>query len=620
MNEMSEPAQTDGDEASGAASFDGTTVARSLPNLPGVYRMIAADAEVLYVGKAKDLKKRVSSYFHKAASLSPRIQLMLRQVAGLETTVTRSEAEALLLENNLIKTLTPRYNILYRDDKSYPYLVLTGHRYPRLGFYRGVLDRHHRYFGPFSSASAVRESIHLMQKVFQLRTCEDTVFSNRSRPCLLHQIRRCSGPCVGLVAEAEYADDVRNATLFLQGRESEVVNRLEQRMDDASASQQYELAAVYRDQIRTLAKVRETQFVSSNRGVVDADVVALASASGVLCVNLTMIRGGIHRGDKSFFPRNAREHDTEEALEAFLEQHYISREVPPLIIVNHDIESHLLEQMFTEQSGRRVQVSSNPVGERRVWLRMAEKNAELAIGQRLSEHATQEARLASLQKLLSLPDTVQRIECFDISHTMGEATVASCVVYDRGSMQSSEYRRFNISGIEAGDDYAAMRQALERRYRRLVEGEGKIPDLLLIDGGKGQVAVATQVLADLGVNELTVVGVAKGEERKPGMEQLVLPGRNVTVRLKSNEPGLHLIQQVRDEAHRFAIQGHRNRRGKARTRSTLEDIEGIGVKRRQRLLARFGGLREILSASVEELAQVEGISRELAERIYKQLH
>ncbi len=612
--------QPENDELHTRPAFDGVVVARTLPNLPGVYRMLGAGGEVLYVGKAKDLKKRVASYFHKAVSLSPRIQLMLKQVAGLETTVTRSEAEALLLENNLIKTLTPRYNILYRDDKSYPYLILTGHRYPRLGFYRGALDRHHRYFGPFSSASAVRESIHLMQKVFQLRTCEDTVFANRSRPCLLHQIKRCSGPCVDLVNEESYADDVRNATLFLQGRESEVVDRLEQRMNEASAKQQYELAAIFRDQIRALSKVRETQFVSSNKGVVDADVVALASASGVLCVNLTMIRAGIHRGDKSFFPQNAREHDTVEALEAFLAQHYLRREVPSLIIVNRDIDIGLLEQMLSEQSGHKVQISCNPTGERRVWARMAEKNAELAIAQRLSEHATQEARMTSLQNLLSLPDTVQRIECFDISHTMGEATVASCVVYDRGSMQSSEYRRFNIAGVEAGDDYAAMRQALERRYRRIVEGEGKIPDLLLIDGGKGQVSVATQVLADLGVNEVMVIGVAKGEERKPGMEQLVLPDSKVTVRLNANEPGLHLIQQVRDEAHRFAIQGHRKRRGKARTRSTLEDIEGVGAKRRQRLLARFGGLREVLSASIDELAQVEGISRELAERIYKQLH
>ncbi len=582
--------------------------------------MLGAKGEVLYVGKAKDLKKRVASYFHQGASLSPRIQLMLRQVSALETTATRSEAEALLLENNLIKTLTPRYNILYRDDKSYPYLMLSGHEFPRLGFYRGALEPQHRYFGPFSSAAAVRESIHLMQKVFRLRTCEDTVFSNRSRPCLLYQIRRCSGPCVGLIDRPDYEDDVRNATLFLQGRENEAVTRLEQRMNDASARQAYEQAATLRDQIRALSKVRETQFVSSNTGVVDADVVALASASGVLCVNLVMIRGGIHRGDKSFFPQNAREQDEEEALAAFLAQHYLSREVPPLIVVNRAIDSLLLEQMLSDQRGQKVQIRCNPTGERRIWSRMAEKNAELAIAQRLNAHATQEARLSSLQGLLSLPDTIQRIECFDISHTMGEATVASCVVYDRASMQPGEYRRFNIAGIEAGDDYAAMRQALERRYRRLVEGEGKMPDLLLIDGGKGQVSVATQVLAELGVDSVMVVGVAKGEERKPGMEQLVLPQRNVTVRLDSNAPGLHLIQQIRDEAHRFAIQGHRKQRGKARTRSTLENIEGVGAKRRQRLLMRFGGLKEVASASVEELATVEGISRDLAERIYKQLH
>jgi excinuclease ABC subunit C len=600
--------------------FDGAAVAKGLPNLPGVYRMLDAAGDVLYVGKAKDLRKRVASYFQKAAGVSPRIQLMLRQVSALETTATRSEAEALLLENNLIKSLNPRYNILYRDDKSYPYLVLSGHDFPRLGFYRGALDQKNRYFGPFSSAGAVRESIHLMQKVFRLRTCEDSVFSNRSRPCLLYQIRRCSGPCVGQVDRTDYEDDVRNATLFLQGRESEAVTRLEQRMTEAAARQQYELAAVLRDQIRALSKVRETQFVSSNTGVVNADVVSLAAASGALCVNLVMIRGGIHRGDKSFFPQNARERDEEEALQAFLAQHYLSREVPPLVVVNRAIEPALLEQMLSEQSGRKVRIRSNPGGEQRVWSRMAEKNAELAIAQRLNAHATQEARLSNLQALLALPETIQRIECFDISHTMGEATVASCVVYDRAAMQPGEYRRFNISGIEAGDDYAAMRQALERRYRRLVEGEGKMPDLLLIDGGKGQVSVAMQVLAELGIDGVIAVGVAKGEERKPGLEQLVLPQRNVTVRLDSNAPGLHLIQQVRDEAHRFAIQGHRKQRGKARTRSTLEDIDGVGAKRRQRLLMRFGGLKEVASASVEELAQVDGISRDLAERIYKQLH
>lgn len=600
-------------------AFDGAGAAARLPHLPGVYRMLDARGDVLYVGKAADLRKRVASYFQKTASLSPRIGLMVKQVAGLETTVTRSEAEALLLENNLIKTLTPRYNILYRDDKSYPYIVLSGDPFARLGFYRGALDQRHSYFGPFSSAGAVRESIQLMQKVFRLRTCENTVFSNRSRPCLLYQINRCSGPCVGLIDQAEYGDDVRNAELFLQGRESEAIERLEGRMEEAGERQEYELAATFRDQIRALSKVRETQFVSSNKGI-DADIVALAAASGVLCVNLVMIRGGIHRGDKSFFPQNAREQDDEAALEAFLTQHYLHREVPPLVIVNRHIDTDVLERLLSDQAGRKVQISSNPGGDRRVWSRMSEKNAELAIAQRLTAHATQEARMASLQSLLSLPDTIQRIECFDISHTMGEATVASCVVYDRAAMQPAEYRRFNIAGIKPGDDYAAMRQALERRYRRIVEGEGKLPDLLLIDGGKGQVGVASQVLTELGISELVLVGVAKGEERKPGMEQLVLPDRKVTARLNASDPGLHLIQQVRDEAHRFAIQGHRKRRGKARTRSSLEDIEGIGAKRRQRLLARFGGLRGVVSASVEQLAQVDGISRNLAERIYQQLH
>ncbi len=611
--------QSTDDNAQAGAGFDGASAAGRLPHLPGVYRMLDAVGDVLYVGKAADLRKRVASYFQKTASLSPRIRLMLKQVAGLETTVTRSEAEALLLENNLIKTLTPRYNILYRDDKSYPYIVLSGDKFARLGFYRGALDRRHSYFGPFSSAGAVRESIQLMQKVFRLRTCENTVFSNRSRPCLLYQIKRCSGPCVGLIDQAAYGDDVRNAELFLHGRENEAITRLESRMADAGERQDYELAAIFRDQIRALSKVRETQFVSSNKGI-DADIVALAAASGMLCVNLVMIRGGNHRGDKSFFPQNAREQDDEEALEAFLTQHYLSREVPPLVVVNRRIDSEVLERLLSDQAGRKVQISSNPSGDRRVWSRMSEKNAELAIAQRLTAHATQEARMASLQTLLSLPDAIQRIECFDVSHTTGEATVASCVVYDRAAMQPAEYRRFNIAGIEPGDDYAAMRQALERRYRRIVEGEGKMPELLLIDGGKGQVGVALRVLTELGINDVVLVGVAKGEERKPGMEQLVLPDRKVTVRANANDPGLHLIQQIRDEAHRFAIQGHRKRRGKARTRSSLEDIEGIGAKRRQRLLSRFGGLRGVVSASVEQLAQVEGISRSLAERIYQHLH
>lgn len=581
--------------------------------------MLNAAGEVLYVGKARDLKKRVVSYFQKTGSLAPRIQLMMTQVGGLETTVTRSEAEALLLENNLIKSLSPRYNILYRDDKSYPYIVLTGHRVPRLGFHRGTLDKAHRYFGPFPNAGAVRESIQLMQKIFRLRTCEDTVFANRSRPCLLYQIKRCTGPCVGLISETDYGEDVKSAELFLQGREDEAVDRLEERMHRAAAEQAYEQAVAYRDQIRSLSKVRETQFVTSSRGV-DADIVALTATGGLICVNLVMVRGGNHRGDKSFFPQNAQDQDEQIALEAFLTQHYVNREVPPAIIINRPVEAAALEELLSQQAGTRVQINANPTGERRIWLRMAEKNAELAIAQRLAAHATQETRLTALQQALGLADNVRRIECFDISHTMGEATVASCVVYDQSAMQPGEYRRYNINGVEPGDDYGAMRQVLDRRYRKIVKGEGKLPDLILIDGGKGQVSTAFEVLGEVGLSDLPMIGVAKGEERKAGLEQLFFPDRNEPLRLASDHPGLHLIQQIRDEAHRFAISGHRNRRAKVRNRSTLEDIGGIGVKRRQRLLSRFGGLKGVASASVEELAQVEGISTELAEKIYQQLH
>ncbi|HZF22755.1 MAG TPA: excinuclease ABC subunit UvrC [Burkholderiales bacterium] len=600
-------------------AFDPDEAVASLPHLPGVYRMLNAAGEVLYVGKARDLKKRVASYFQKTGSLAPRILLMMTQVGGLETTVTRSEAEALLLENNLIKSLSPRYNILYRDDKSYPYIVLTGHQFPRLGFHRGTLDKIHRYFGPFPNAGAVRESIQLMQKVFRLRTCEDTVFANRSRPCLLYQIKRCTGPCVGLISETDYSEDVRSAELFLQGREDEAADRLEERMHRAAAEQAYEQAAGYRDQIRSLSKVRETQFVTSSRSV-DADIVALAATGGLICVNLVMVRGGIHRGDKSFFPQNAQDQDEQIALEAFLTQHYVNRDVPPAIIVNRPVEAAALEELLSQQAGTKVQINANPAGERRIWLRMAEKNAELAIAQRLAAHATQETRLTALQQALGLADNVRRIECFDISHTMGEATVASCVVYDGAAMQPGEYRRYNINGVEPGDDYGAMRQVLDRRYRKIVEGEGKLPDLILIDGGKGQVSTAFGVLAELGLSDLPMIGVAKGEERKAGLEQLIFPDRNEPLRLASDHPGLHLIQQIRDEAHRFAISGHRNRRAKARNRSTLEEIVGIGAKRRQRLLSRFGGLKGVASASVEELAQVEGISTGLAEKIYQQLH
>ena len=594
-------------------------IVASLPHLPGVYRMLDARGDLLYVGKALDLRKRVSSYFQKFDALAPRVRLMVGQIADIETTVTRSESEALLLENNLIKALAPRYNILYRDDKSYPYLVITGHRFPRLGFHRGALDKANRYFGPFPHASAVRESIQLLQKVFHIRTCEDTVFGNRSRPCLLHQIRRCTAPCVGLVTDAEYADDVGNAALFLEGRQDEVLEGLGTRMHAAAEAQQYERAAMWRDRIRSLKAIRERQYVSSAKAM-DADVVVAVSDNGTTAVNLVMIRGGMHRGDRTYFPQNAREHDETDALEAFLEQHYLDRPAPPLVIVNHLFDTDALVALLLEHGGAKVQIAVNPSGERRRWLQMAEQNAHLAISQRLATQANQELRLAALQRALGLTDNVQRIECFDISHTMGEATVASCVVYDAGAMQNAEYRRYNISGITPGDDYAAMRQALERRYRKAVEGEARLPDLVLIDGGRGQVSAVIPVMQDLGLAHVPMVGVAKGEQRKAGLEQLIVAETGEIVRLRADDPGLHLIQQIRDEAHRFAITGHRGRRGRARTTSSLEGIAGIGAKRRQRLLARFGGLKGVVAASAEELAQVEGISAELAQRIYRELH
>ena len=598
--------------------FDPAAVLASLPHLPGVYRMLNGAGEVLYVGKALDLKQRVATYFQKAGGGSPRIQLMLGQVAALETTVTRSEAEALLLEDNLIKTLSPRYNILFRDDKSYPYLMLSNHRYPRLGFHRGSRDKRYRYFGPFPNAGAVRESIQLLQKAFRIRTCEDSVFSNRSRPCLLHQIRRCTAPCVGLIGESAYAEDVAAAAQFLSGKEDEVTERLAARMNAASDRTRYEDAAAFRDQIAALRQVREKQFVSGEGE--EADVIACGRAAGIVCVNLAMIRGGRHLGDKNFYPRNADDCSPEQVLEAFVLQHYLQHGVPPQIVVGARLEVRPLERLLAERAGHKVRITVKPGGARKAWLEMAVRNAELGAGQALGLLATQEARLTALQQVLELPDTAQRIECFDVSHTMGEAAVAACVVYDKSALQKSEYRRFNITGIEPGDDYAALRDALSRRYRKLVAGEGKMPDLVLIDGGKGQLAVATDVFAELGLSDVALAAVAKGETRRPGQEQLLVAGRLEPLTLGADHPALHLIQQVRDEAHRFAIQCHRARRGKARRSSPLENIAGIGVKRRQKLLARFGGLRGLQAASVDELAQVEGVSRMLAEKIYHNLH
>lgn len=597
--------------------FDPKPVLDSLPLLPGVYRYYDSKGDVLYVGKAKQLKKRVSSYFQKT-NISPRIRLMVSHIARIETTVTRTEAEALLLENNLIKSLRPRYNILFRDDKSYPYIVLTGEQFPRLTYYRGAPNRQHQYFGPYPNSYAAKESIQLLQKVFRIRTCEDSVFNNRTRPCLLHQIGRCTAPCVKLVSEEDYRADIRNAVLLLQGKQQEVEQAMRAAMEQAAEQQHYEQAAVLRDQLRALYTVQQKQFVESTGSATDADIIALAQQDGLTCVNLAMVRGGRHLGDKSFFPDHAEDLSGEEIVQAFIAQHYLNRSVPSLLVLAAEFHDETLAQLLSEQAGRTVRISTAASGERKQWLEMGQRNALLALQQRVQQQGGQKLRLDRLRELLDMPE-LQRIECFDISHTMGEATVASCVVYENLDMRSSQYRRYNITGITPGDDYAAMRQALTRRYQKLAEGEGARPDLVLIDGGLGQLHIAMEVMQELGLTDLALIGVAKGEERKAGLEQLISPD-GTAQQLRSDEPALHLIQQVRDEAHRFAITGHRAKRGKARTASSLEEISGVGEKRRRSLLTHFGGLRGVAQASVEQLCQVEGISKALAEKIYQQLH
>ena len=598
--------------------FDPKPILKNLPNLPGVYRMINATDEVIYVGKAKDLKKRVSSYFNKNLP-SPRTRMMVSNIVKIETTVTHNEAEALLLENNLIKGLMPRYNVLFRDDKSYPYITLTGDAFPRLAFHRGSQRKGSQYFGPFPNSVAVRESIQLLQKVFKLRTCENTVFANRSRPCLQHQIERCTAPCVGLISDDNYRNDVYQAALFLQGKTTEVMDTLAEQMNTAAANQEYERAMVFRDRIQALRQVQAKQFVS-DFNVSDADVIACAELQGQHCINLVMIRGGRHLGDRSYMPKNTDGETLETSMAAFLAQHYVAQNTPPLIVVGIKIETEIIEQVLSEQAGRKVKINTNAIGDKRVWLKMAQTNAELALAQRAATSANQAAKLVALREALHLPDTTERIECFDISHTMGEATVASCVVFDRGDMQNSEYRRYNITGITPGDDYAAMRDVLTRRYKKVAAGEGARPDLVFIDGGKGQLGIAIEVMAEVGLDDILLVGIAKGEDRKPGLETMIFSDTGEMLNLEKDNKGLHLLQQIRDEAHRFAITGHRAKRAKARLHSSLEDIEGIGAKRRKALLTRFGGLDGVKNASIDEIANVEGISQGLAEKIYGALH
>ena len=610
------------------AVFDGKDFVRGLGTAPGVYRMYAADGAVLYVGKAGELKKRVASYFNTSPK-SGRITTMLAQVARMEVTVTRTETEALLLENQLIKSLKPRYNVLLRDDKSYPYVLLTQEQWPRLAMHRGPRAIPGRYFGPYASVGAVRETLNLMHKLFRLRSCEDSVFRNRSRPCLQYQIGRCSAPCVGLVDAAEYAKSVRRVELFLEGRSDELSAELERNMADASERLDFEEAARVRDLIGAIRKLQARQYVDGRAA--DLDVLACAMQGTHACVMLLAFRDGHNLGTRAFFPRTNGVDNPAEVLAAFVSQYYAEQPAPGEIVLDREIDDReLIEEALSIAAGKRVQLRSSVRGERAGYLDMATRNAEMSLGAELGSQAAQRARMASLQELLGLPAPPQRIECYDISHTMGEATVASQVVFDENGPVRGQYRRYNIAGIgrdgiNPGDDYAAMHQVLERRFRRAVDEGGVLPDLLLIDGGAGQVAQARDVLAELGIAErITLVGVAKGEGRRAGHEALLLPavdGRpSREIRPGPESPGLQLVQQVRDESHRFAITGHRGRRQKARNTSRLEDIAGIGPRRRANLLRHFGGLGGLKAAGAEEIARVEGINDALAERIWASLH
>ena len=617
--------------------FDSSELIASLQHLPGVYRHIGANDEVLYVGKAKDLKKRVTSYFQKNLSHSPRIALMVQKIVRVDVTITRTETEALLLENNLIKQLAPRYNILFRDDKSYPFLKMTRHDFPRMVYYRGAVDKVHQYFGPFPNGYAVKESIKLLQKVFMLRTCDETVFRNRSRPCMLHQIERCSAPCVGLISKSDYAADVVASVKFLRGESDAVLHELQGKMHTAAEQLQFEQAALYRDKIAALSNMMSQQAVESTGDDTDADIIAVTHSDARYCVNLAMVRGGRHLGDKAFFPQHTQDCSAQDVLDAFVIQHYLDSE-PPRVMISALMPSKAVAELLNDAVGRSLQWVKQPRGQRKIWLEMALNNAQLALSRRMQESASAKLRTEDLLKVLHSEIETDdeksdfRVECFDISHTAGEAAQASCVVYQHHAMQNNEYRRYNIKGITAGDDYAAMRQVLQRRYEKIAELLSSVqneqhedfakhmPDVVLVDGGKGQLSIAREVFEGLGLDISVLVGVSKGEGRRVGLETLVFADGRASVKLGKLSPALMLIAQIRDEAHRFAITGMRAARAKTRNVSRLEEIEGVGAKRRAALLKRFGGVAGVKNASVQDLAQVDGISAKIAQEIYKQLH
>ena len=599
---------------------------KSLENMthyPGVYRMLDTDGALLYVGKARDLKKRVASYFNKKAD-TPRTRAMVGQVRSVEVTVTRTEAEALLLESNLIKQHRPRYNVVLRDDKSYPYLYLSGDgEYPRLSFYRGAKLRAGRYFGPYPSAKSARRTLNLTQKLFKIRQCDDHFFNNRSRPCLQYQIKRCTAPCVGLVGADDYREDVKHSVMFLEGRNEEVIRELTAPMQRAAERLEYERAAQYRDQITSLRKIQENQYISAPAG--ELDIVACATEGGHACVQLFFVRGGLNLGNKVFFPAHAGDASAAQVLNAFLSQYYLegsrNRPAPREILLSHQVaDAETLMGLLSESKGKTVRIKHKHRSDRKKWMEMALNNAGIALQTRLSSRDEYHTRFENLQAELRLDEAVERIECFDVSHAGGEATVASCVVFNREGAAKADYRRFNIRNVPAGDDYAAISQAFNRRYARMKKEEGKLPDLILIDGGRGQINAIRAVAEELQLDEVTLLGVAKGKSRKPGMEKLIFSDGNHATSLPSDSAALHLIQEIRDEAHRFAISGHRQQRNRKRTKSALEDVEGVGVKRRRELIRYFGGIQAVSRAGVEELARVPGISNNLAKKIYASLH
>ena len=595
-----------------------------MPTSAGIYRMLDDRGQVIYVGKARHLRKRVSSYFNRQTGATAKVRAMIASIHSIEVTITANENEALILESNLIKELRPRYNVVLRDDKSYPYIYAElEHEFPRLRFHRGARSGKGRYYGPFPNAGAVRSTLKLLQKLFMIRQCEDSFFSNRSRPCLQYQIDRCTAPCVGLIGAEEYAADVRHAILFLEGRAQEVIDYLVRQMEEASSALEFERAARFRDQITSLQKVQSEQHVAGISG--DFDVVAAAVKAGVGCVQVFFIRHGRILGNKAFFPAHTQGASSGDVLEAFLAQFYLAahrdRDIPRDIIVGETLgEAQWLAEALSQAHGRRIRIRDSVRGERSKWVRMATDNAVMALDHRLSAEADHHERIAALGDVLDRDVAIERIECFDVSHLAGESTVASCVVFDRSGPRKSDYRKFNIKQAGAGDDYAAMHEALDRRYSRLKREEGAMPDLILIDGGKGQVAQALAVLDELQIDDVLVVGIAKGVTRKPGFEKLVLHDGLREYRLAPDSPALHLLQHVRDEAHRFAIEAHRRSRANTRKRSPLEQIIGIGAKRRQKLMQHFGGLQGITRAGIDDLRRVPGISQELAQRIYDVLH